>query len=568
MAGDRKGAHFLIGKRVNAQYQSCEEPMYRHNCYIEALPPALEPEKAASLMKRMPAYEEDERNLPVLRRLQAVQKIANCIIPLPEFIEFEQKFYRMVCNGYLSRNPLSEEWTKQIRSGFPDLDWDRGTYEYEPLIRSTAAGFSVIGPSGVGKSTLLESIIPLYPQVIVHSVYNGQSFDQQQLVWLKLDCPFDGSPRGLCSSFFRAIDKIMGTRYAVEHDNRRRSADDLLPIMAIIAGVLGLGVLVIDEIQRLKEANSGGAQKILNFFVQLTNTIGVPVILMGTYKAFSLFKKEFALARRITGQGDVIIHNFAHDEYWDYFLTSIWKYQWTKKAVPLTQALNNAIYEQSQGIVDIAIKLYMLAQWHVIGSDDERITAAIIKEVAKENLHVVEPILRAIRENDLEELEKIEDIRIPLNALEEHLMKAMRRTSLQGVLNSLKNQTIAARAGDVENAEPPPVEHLSMLLVQAGYNPETALESARMACNRFAAATDMKLASSEAFRLAAENEAKKEANKASGPEKPRKIAKIISLSGDLRAIVKAAAKGVSPYQALKEAGSIKPATEFLAAADM
>ena len=46
-----------------------------------------------------------------------------------------------------------------------------------------------------------------------------------------------------------------------------------------------LGLLVIDEIQHLNQAKSGGAEKMLNFFLQLMNTLGLPVVLIGTYGA-------------------------------------------------------------------------------------------------------------------------------------------------------------------------------------------------------------------------------------------------------------------------------------------
>lgn len=49
--------------------------------------------------------------------------------------------------------------------------------------------------------------------------------------------------------------------------------------MALVAANHHLGVLVIDEIQRLNLAKSGGAEKMLNFFTQLVNSVGVPVVI-------------------------------------------------------------------------------------------------------------------------------------------------------------------------------------------------------------------------------------------------------------------------------------------------
>jgi hypothetical protein len=279
----------ITGKQLQATYHDSEDPMNRHNCYVEALPKILTSSRATDLMRRDPAFHESERLLPPELRLHAVQRIANYIDPVWVFLDIEQRFSRLIRNGYIARNPLSPEWRKQMLAGFPTIDLGNDIHGYDPIIRSTASGFYIIGTSGIGKSTAVESVLSLYPQVIVHSEYNGRPFDQHQLVWIKLDCPHDGSVKGLCMMFFQSIDNLLGTRYYNKYcENSRRTAVELLPIMALTASVLGLGVLVIDEIQRLSSAKSGGADDMLNFFVLLVNVIGVPVVLVGTYKAYEM----------------------------------------------------------------------------------------------------------------------------------------------------------------------------------------------------------------------------------------------------------------------------------------
>jgi hypothetical protein len=131
-------------------------------------------------------------------------------------------------------------------------------------------------------------------------------------------------------------------------------------------------------------------------------------------------------------------------------------------------------------------------------------------------------------------------------------------------LNTLRNQVAVAEA-DEEGLGESPEEQLAVLIVQAGYDPEIAVRSAQSACRRFAAETDLRLAGSEAFRLAAEETALKKANveEAANPQEKKKRLKVISLSGDLREIVAKAAKEISPYDALKAAGVVKSAEEFL-----
>ena len=209
-----------------------------------------------------------------------------------------------------------------------------------------------------------------------------------QVVWLKLDCPFDGSIKGLCLNFFQAIDDLLGSRYYERYASGRHTVDELLPRMARVAALHGLGVLVIDEIQHLSEAKSGGSRKMLNFFVQLVNTIGLPVVLVGTYKAQALLSGEFRQTRRGTGQGDFIWDRMEDDEVWQLFVESLWQYQYTRRPVPLTKALQDTLHDASQGITDFAVKLYMLAQARAIVRDDETFSPALIRSVAKDSLRL------------------------------------------------------------------------------------------------------------------------------------------------------------------------------------
>lgn len=561
-----RNKRLLVGERHSASYCESDEPLYRHNCYIEALPPPRTPVEISSLVGRYPIYDAHERTLPALRRLEAVYRIAKCVFPMPEFLALEQKISRMIRNGYFARNPLSSEWRRQMLSGFPGSFKNGGDSEAMPLMRSSAASIAIIGQSGVGKSTMIESILGTYPQIIIHTEYNGTPFDQHQLVWLKLECPFDGSLKGLCMCFFEALDSILGTRYVAEYCGNRQkcTTNNLLPIMSRLAAELGLGVLVIDEIQRLNEAHSGGPQSMLNFFVELTNTFGVPVILIGTYKAFSLFTSDFAMARRVAGQGDVIISNLQQDEYWDHFLRKLWKYQWTNVPTPLDAKLSRAIYDESQGIIDIAVKLYMLTQWSVIGEEDERITPVRIREVAQDSFHAVRPILQALRSNDTAALTQIKDIVPQTGHLEKFLTMATKRVTLSGTVDSLGNQEQPNLCNVAELMESPE-NQIAAMLVSAGHPVTLAQEWAHKAVQRFSVSDDLKQASSEAFRLATEYLSDKQKTPVTAPiYKTHKSSSKSTLSGDLQEIVKPALKkNESAYNALLAAGIIKPATEFL-----
>ena len=171
-----------------------------------------------------------------------------------------------------------------------------------------------------------------------------------------------------------------------------------------------IGILVIDEIQHLSEAKGGGSDKMLNFFVTLVNTIGLPVVLIGTIKAMSILQGEFRQARRGSGQGDLIWDRMKNDASWRVFVKSMWRYQWTRKGVPYTDEMVNAIYDESQGIIDIAVKLYAIVQIDAITKGTETFTAADVHRAAEKKLALVKPMLAALRSGDRKKILKYEDI--------------------------------------------------------------------------------------------------------------------------------------------------------------
>lgn len=210
--------------------------------------------------------------------------------------------------------------------------------------------------------------------------------------------------------FFSKVDDLLGTDYSKKFGSGRKTVDSMLSIMSQIARNTALGLLVIDEIQHLNGAKSGGDGKMLNFFVTLVNTIGVPVVLIGTTKALSILQSEFRQARRGSGQGDFIWQRLNKDNNWELLIDALWGYQWTRKEVPLTSELNDILYEESQGIIDIAVKLYAMSQIQAILSGKEDITVNIIKQVAKENLQLVGPMLQALKSGNIKEIVKYQDI--------------------------------------------------------------------------------------------------------------------------------------------------------------
>ncbi len=401
---------FTRGSIVRAVYREPEISDHAGNPLEEALPPMLTTDQLIIRLQHFPEFDESLRLANDETRYLLIQNAMRFFAPLDIHVDLYRRFSNLIRLGYAGRNPLARLKRSKIKRESFDQYADQPDPAPEQFM-STAAGFNIAGISGAGKSFSIDRILKLLPQAIHHSEFRDTPFTHSQIVWLKIDCPFDGNPRGLCDSFFKTVDALLGTNYRSVHVKRSRIQTELLSDMTTVASNHYIGVLVIDEIQRLSLARSGGADLLLNFFVQLVNEIGVPVVMVGTYRALAVLSREFSQLRRGTGQGDLIWDRMQRDGQWELFVKSLFRAQYTRKrfgpddverrrietgtnqALSVQQALSEVLYEESQGITDLAVKMYVFAQERAIDTGKEVVTANIIRSVAKDKFGMLTRII-------------------------------------------------------------------------------------------------------------------------------------------------------------------------------
>ncbi|WEG12607.1 ATP-binding protein [Pullulanibacillus sp. KACC 23026] len=413
----------LKGDFEGATYKEQALSEYSKNPFIEALPPIFDEDNVLERFLVTPRITLQEKQSEKNIRYHVLKRIKNFIQPLPIHFDVERRLSTLIRRGYLARNPLDKTFLERIRE-LHKLREEEDSHKYidERLnyIRSTADSLSIIGISGIGKTTAIERLLLMYPQVVKHETYEGQPFNRTQIVWLKIDCPYDGSLSTLCKSFFKAIDDLLGTRYLEKYGYLNRVTSTMLLHMTSLASMYGIGVLVIDEIQHLLHSKND-QEEMLNFFVTLSNTVGIPTVLIGTSKAQQLFKGNFRQARRAASDGAIIWDRMAENsEEWDFFLETLWELQCLKKRSELTEEVKKTFYEECQGITSVAVNLFILAQERALfdeSNEEERITSNVLKKTAKEDMKILQPMLNAIRKNDLKAMYKYEDIMINLDDL-------------------------------------------------------------------------------------------------------------------------------------------------------
>ena len=515
---------------------------YGNNPFIAALPPIKTLRGIIDGMALPPHYNKAERNYPPHVRYHCVGRLAHYFEPLSRHAELAQRLDLVLRRGYVGRNPTTHDYIRHLQNGAQRVE--SNDLNVSPLhpVQNTALSFALIGCSGIGKSTSMERVLHLYPQCITHET----PFSLVQVTWLRLDCPSKASAKALCTAFFAEMDRLLDTNYLAMYGNTRASENQMLVHMAQVANLHALGVLVIDEIQHLIGMKSE-SQVLLNFLVTLVNTISVPVILIGTLGAQPLLQKNFRQARRASGFGDLTWFNLQPGTEWNHFADRLWRFQWLPEPGEATDDFRAVLYEESQGILDIAVKIFILAQLRCLKHEEvkgksTKISPSLIKKVGREDFKLVQPMLEALRKNDHRALLKYDD----LMPLQEYIKQRMG----EALQTPFPVPDIPAPKRTAPSAEP--VDAVGTAMQSLGIAPDVARPLLAEAREAVKSDDPLQLTAWIIERL-----------KASPPKRKVPRRRKVPLSEcpkeDLRKIIAAGkVEALSPYEALFSAGVIRP----------
>lgn len=351
-----------------------------------------------------PKYSDDQRELPNSIRRLKINQLRKFYAPVQKthrraLIEISSQIF----DGYIPRNPLTAEGQRFLLGG--------------PTASSVKPTISFIaGHSGMGKSTLIDRIAAhLGPQVIQHEQFRASVFPERQLLWLRRNVPEHCTVRTLCASFGDYVDSVMGVDlYGGIFANFRGRGSDRNLYLSQIRKIIRnhhVGALILDEFQNLSLLGVG-ADKIIAFLVALRDELGIPIIVVGTYKSLRLLEKDLSTARRLVEGGyfDLERPSSSSDSNWQELCQIAWKYQWTREPVALTEEIIDALYDVSQGITGIMLTSLIGAQLAAIDLGTERVDSDLILKVFKERMQPLHPAVRALQSGNNALIEKFDDI--------------------------------------------------------------------------------------------------------------------------------------------------------------
>jgi|GEM_PF-824321 len=370
------------------------------NPLLDALPALQTEDEVLTRLANFPSIPTpDERQLPKEARAALLSRIQQVFQPLTYHFELERAVTRAIRGTYRFWNPYFPENLRAVDAGANSL---RDYRLVQPTDSSLTRGFAYSGDSGLGKSVTMGRILAMIPPVIHHQEYRDQPFFFTQVPWVKINCPPDSSTRGLCLHVFGEYDSRLGTNFTNNFGKSRATKEELLSRLIRVVLLHGTGLLVIDEVQNLASAKSGGADEMLAFFSHLMHRLNIAVVLIGTAAAVGILTSQFSQARRATGYARPIWTRLArNDPDWEILIASLWRYQFLHADSALTVEINDVFHRRTQGIPDVLAKLFLAVQERVIFEEAEIITAQIVDAVADRLLPLIEPHLEVMRRQRL-----------------------------------------------------------------------------------------------------------------------------------------------------------------------
>lgn len=289
----------------------------------------------------LPVLNELDRELPIVQKVHLLERLREFFLPLSIHEPLLLRIHNLIKNGYATRNPLLPKYKHKLTQ---KNIFDSPEEPHQKL------WLSLIGPYGIGKRQSVERILRSnYPQVVSHRL---DCLAIDQILWLKITYPLDGSVATLASQILLEIDRILGTSYRRIYLSR--NIEDFTCSVVKLMFIHATGILVVEDIHFMLDDPGPEPIRttILDFLQKISSSAGIPVMVIGESEVESLLPDTMPIINWVPLP-------FGDD--WENFVSNIAKYQWTAEEVR-GQEFSPTLYELSEGCLDIAVRLYIGAQ--------------------------------------------------------------------------------------------------------------------------------------------------------------------------------------------------------------
>ncbi|KQW38381.1 ATP-binding protein [Rhizobacter sp. Root404] len=383
-------------------YYPAENADYEGNPLITLLP-ALDPDKLAGLVSTDLSFDVTRRDHADHVRVQYLMGLMKFYIPSAQQQQWMWSLWSLMCEGYRQRNPLKVSTTAAFNAMCESLVANKPRPASTPHFMDSSWCSVLIGTPGVGKSSTVKALLKSLGQDLYHHKAHGQLY--QQLA-IHIEPAKNSTGKALAQQVFSALrDAAKKTKHPMPYDENRMPETEplLLRAIEVLSQKLNLGVLVIDELQHLYRGTGAMDEDAMKFLTSLINRLQVPIVFIGTWPCLALLSQEGRLARRAVSPASDFFRRMPDDEEWEGFLRVLFRLQHTRQPVEVNEGIIKSFYHHTQGIADLAVKLFVMAQLEAIADGSEELSLTLLDKVAREHLGIIAPWVKQIQHGKSEE---------------------------------------------------------------------------------------------------------------------------------------------------------------------
>lgn len=340
---------------------------------IQAIPPMKSGSDLLSELEVLPEYDDAIRAADVPVRLVALSDIYRIYVPSQMSLEIYSKLYLALLRSLQKKDTkLAVLQRNQNHKGTMQQEYSG--------IMGGSDSFTIIGASGIGKSSAISRAITLITENRVIEVENPYT---KIIPCICVQCPFDSSVKGLLLEILRKVDEVIDGKYYHNALRARTTTDMLIGSVSQVA-LNHIGLLIVDEIQNV--CNSRNGRSLVGMLTQLINNSGISICMVGTPESAVFFEQAVQLARRSLGlRYDVM-------EYGTDFRTfceTVFSYQYVKQKTEITDTVMEWLYEHTSGNISVVVSLIHDAQEIAILNGKEILDMESLNEAYQQRLSML-----------------------------------------------------------------------------------------------------------------------------------------------------------------------------------
>ncbi len=345
---------------------------------IGKMPKMMMGKELEEAMLSLPAYDPEICKADAGARLVALNDVADIYLPSQMSFEIYSKIYLSMLHSLKK---------KQARDAVVQGNQNHRRLQglsYHSVLGG-ADSFSIIGPSGIGKSTALAKSIALAGGegiIITKEPY------AKIIPCVNVQCPHDCSVKGLLLAILSQVDIAIGTGYQQMAVKNRASIDNLIGTVSQVA-LNNILLIIIDECQNVCR-NKGGVN-LVSAMTQLINSSGVSICMVGLPETELFFSNEMQLARRSVGLSYTAL---PCSDYFTKFCETLFSYQYVSHPSRITPDLIELLYECTGGILALVVSVVMEAQQIAILTGKEALNKETILMAYEERFKNVQDFVK------------------------------------------------------------------------------------------------------------------------------------------------------------------------------